>query len=240
MGKIMQHTINDHYEKKGVLCLILLLFLFFLLPVSASSAPGNLLVVVDPAHGGSDKGVRYSNEVYEKDITLAIARRIQKELAPTQNVRIQLTRDSDRTLSIIEREQAVRNAAPDLFISLHANAGFGKTASGFEIYFPGFKGQAQSEKGDSSVILKDMERNKYLNDSVRFAYILQKNMEQVFPRKGRGLREAPIPVLEGVANPAVVIEMGFISNSEDRNQMTDKNTQTSIAKAISRSIRELF
>jgi len=143
-------------------------------------------------------------------------------------------------MSIREREQAVKSAVPDLVIGIHTNSGFGKKASGFEIYFPGFKGQTQREAGDSSVILKDMERNKYLNDSVRFAYILQKNLEQVFPRKGRGLREAPVPVLEVIARPALVIELGFASNSEDRKKMMDKDIQLSIAKAISKSIKELF
>ncbi|SEM61136.1 N-acetylmuramoyl-L-alanine amidase [Syntrophus gentianae] len=218
----------------------MLLFGLSWLPLSASAEPGKPLVVIDPAHDGSDKGVRFSDDVYEKDVTLAIARSIQKELSPIQNLRVQLTRDSNRAVSIRDREQFVRNAAPDLFISLHINAGFGKKASGFEIYFPGFKGQAQSENKDSSVILTDMARNKHLNDSVRFAYILQKNLEQVFPRKGRGLREAAVPVLEGIAKPAIVIELGFVSNAEDKKQLLDKDIQLAIAKAISKSIKELF
>ena len=236
----MQLMVNSKSDKKSVLFAILLLFVFFLLPVSVSSAYENLSVMIDPAHGGSDKGIELSGDVYEKDITLAIALMVQKELASVQKVRVQLTRNSDRTISIREKEQIARKAAPDLFISLHTNAGFGKKASGFEIYFPGFKGQTQGETGDSSVILKDMERNKYLNDSVRFAYILQKNLEQVFPRKGRGLREASAPVLEGIAKPALVIELGFASNSEDRKKLMDKDVQLSIAQAISKSVKELF
>jgi len=239
MGKMMQRVLNCDRTKKGMTCFILLLLTFLLLPLSVSAAPGNMRVVIDPAHGGSDKGVQFSDEVYEKDVTLAIAHSIQRELAPMKNVRVQLTRDSDRALSIREREQIARNTAPDLFISLHVNAGFGKKASGFEIYFPGFKGNTQSAKEDSSVILTDMARNKNLNDSVQFSYILQKNLEQVFPRKGRGLREAAVPVLEGIAKPAIVIELGFVTNSEDRKLLMDKNIQLDIAKAISRSIKEL-
>jgi len=236
----MQHMVNLSCEYKRVLWAILLLTVFSLLPASVSSAYGNLSVMIDPAHGGTDKGIQFSGDVYEKDITLTIALMVKKELASAEAVRVQLTRDSDRTMSIREREQAVKSAVPDLFIGIHTNSGFGKKASGFEIYFPGFKGQTQSEAGDSSVILKDMEKNKYLNDSVRFAYILQKNLEQVFPRKGRGLREAPVPVLEVIARPALVIELGFASNSEDRKKMMDKDIQLSIAKAISKSIKELF
>jgi len=236
----MQHMVNLSCEYKRVLWAILLLTVFSLLPASVSSAYGNLSVMIDPAHGGTDKGIQFSGDVYEKDITLTIALMVKKELASAEAVRVQLTRDSDRTMSIREREQAVKSAVPDLFIGIHTNSGFGKKASGFEIYFPGFKGQTQSEAGDSSVILKDMERNKYLNDSVRFAYILQKNLEQVFPRKGRGLWETAVPVLEVIARPALVIELGFASNSEDRKKMMDKDIQLSIAKAISKSIKELF
>ncbi|MDY0187712.1 MAG: N-acetylmuramoyl-L-alanine amidase [Syntrophus sp. (in: bacteria)] len=220
--------------------LILLLLAMYMLPLSASAAREGMLVVLDPAHGGSEKGVRFSDDVYEKDVTLAIARSVQKELLAAQNIRVQLTRDSDRTLSLREREQFARNAAPDLFLSLHVNAGFGKKASGFEIYFPGFKRNTQGEKEDSSVILTDMARNKHLNDSVRFAYILQKNLEQVFPRKGRGLREASVPVLEGIVKPAVVVELGFVSNPEDRKQMLEKEIQLAVARAISKSIKELY
>jgi N-acetylmuramoyl-L-alanine amidase len=240
MGKIMQRMLlNFNRKTKGIPCLILLLISFSLLPLTVFAAPGHVLVVLDPAHDGSDKGVRFSDDVYEKDVTLAIALGIQRELASLQNVRVQLTRDSDRALSIPEREQIARNAAPDLFISLHVNAGFGKKASGFEIYFPGFRGHTQGANGDPSVILTDMARNKHLNDSVRFAYILQKNLEQVFPRKGRGLREAYVPVLEGIAKPAIVIELGFVSNSEDKKQLMEKDIQLAIAKAIGRSIKEL-
>lgn len=229
-----------HCKNKKVRWAILLLLIFFLLPVPVSSAAGNLLLLIDPAHGGSDPGIHFSGDVYEKDITLAVARMVQRELASTPQVRVLLTRDGDRTLSLREREQAIRNAAPDLFLSLHTNSGFGKKASGFEIYFPGFKGQPSGEKGDSSAIVKDMERNRDLNDSVRFAYILQKNLEQVFPRKGRGLREAPAPILEGIAKPALVVELGFASNPEDRKKLMDQDVQLSIARAISRSVKELL
>ncbi len=229
-----------HRINKKARWVILLLLVFFLIPAPVSSAAGNLLLLIDPAHGGSDPGIRISGNVDEKDITLAVARMVQRELASTQQVRVLLTRDGDRTLSLREREQAVRNAVPNLFISLHTNAGFGKKASGFEIYFPGFKGQPPGEKGESSAIVKDMERNKFLNDGVHFSYILQKNLEQIFPRKGRGLREAPSPILEGIARPALVVELGFASNPEDRDKLMDQGVQLSIARAISRSVKELL
>ncbi|OPY09437.1 MAG: N-acetylmuramoyl-L-alanine amidase AmiB precursor [Syntrophus sp. PtaB.Bin001] len=236
MQRILKH---DHKIMK-TLQLILLLLIFPLLPITVSPAYGTILVMIDPAHDGLDKGVRFSDQLHEKDITLAIAHMVQKELASAPNVRVQLTRDPDKPVSIGERTRIVRNAAPDIFVSLHVNAGFEKKASGFEIYFPGFKRQNKSEKEDLSIIVKDMERNKYLNDSVRFAYSLQKNLEQVFPRRGRGLREASVPILEEITKPAVVIELGFVTNSEDKKQLADKNIQLSIAKAISKSIRDLF
>lgn len=85
-----------------------------------------------------------------------------------------------------------------------------------------------------------MAKNKYLNDSVRLAQTIQKNMEKVFPRKGRGLRDAPIPVLTGLSIPAVVLEIGFATNLEDKEKIMDEKTQSAIVQALSTSIREYF
>jgi N-acetylmuramoyl-L-alanine amidase len=85
-----------------------------------------------------------------------------------------------------------------------------------------------------------MVKNKSLNDSVRFAQILQRNMEKVFPRKGRGLREAPMPILNELTLAAVVLEMGFATNVDDKKKVIDEKTQQAIVEVLSKSIREFF
>jgi N-acetylmuramoyl-L-alanine amidase len=118
------------------------------------------------------------------------------------------------------------------------NAGFSKNSSGYEIYFPGFK-PPSGKKNNSDEIVKDMVRTQYLNESVRFSRLLQKNLEKVFPRKGRGLRDAPIPI-QDLSVPGVVIEMGFATNPKDRKALADAKVQAEIAEAVAESAREFF
>jgi N-acetylmuramoyl-L-alanine amidase len=124
-------------------------------------------------------------------------------------------------------------------ISLHVNAGFGKKASGFEVYFPGFR-QNAPEKGDSSPVLKDMVKNRSLNDSVRLAQQIQASLETVFPRKGRGLRDAPDPLLDGLTIPGLIVEVGFATNPEDRQKLTGEETQRAVARALVKGLRDYF
>jgi len=226
---------------KGIALLTILVILFA--PSSllmAQSGQPKRLVIIDAAHGGADGGVIVTDKVREKQVTLALSQLLQKELAKDPDIQVKMTRTSDKAVSIDERRK-IANAAPAgaLFISLHVNAGFGKNATGYEIYFPGFK-TAPGDKDGSKAILKDMVKNKSLNDSVRFAQVLQRNMEKVFSRKGRGLRDAPMMILNDLTLAAVVLEMGFATNVDDRKKIMDEKTQQDIVEALSKSIREFF
>jgi N-acetylmuramoyl-L-alanine amidase len=197
-------------------------------------------VIIDAAHGGADAGVMVTDKIQEKEVTLILAQLLQKELAKSPDIQTQLTRTSDKTISNAERMKMVKAASGEvLFISLHVNAGFGNKAAGYEIFFPGFKTPA-TDQNESKAILKDMEQNKYLNDSVRLAQMIQRNMENVFPRKGRGLRDAPMPILGDLSIPAVVLEVGFATNTDDRKKILNEKTQQAIAQALAKGIRDYF
>lgn len=203
-----------------------------------SAAEKRHIVMIDPAHGGKDAGVNISDKVGEKDITLAIALALQKELAKEGNLEIVLTRDSDKMVSCEDRRKNISKIKPALFLTLHINSGFGKSATGFEIYYPGFK-----EIADQSKKVKDGQKNtknKFISDSVRFAQIIQKNLDALFPRKGRGLREAEIPVLEGVNIPAVAVEISFASKPEEKKKLLSTDSQSEIAKNLAKSIKTFF
>ncbi|MGZ3597423.1 MAG: N-acetylmuramoyl-L-alanine amidase family protein [Syntrophales bacterium] len=221
---------------------LLILLMLIILPLTDAMAQptrGKHLVTIDPAHGGADTGVKISDKEYEKDITLAVSLLIKKELDKSGNVLAELTRTADRDVSLSERKQIIKKMQSEIFVSIHVNAGFSKNSTGFEIYFPGFKG-ASAEQSDSKEILKDMARNKYLNDSVKLAQLIQKNMDKVFPRKSRGLRDSHVPALEGLSIPAVVVEIGFATNPEDRKKIVDASTQAAIAHALCQSIKDFF
>lgn len=231
---------------KRLFCKTLFFVLFILLIFSLSSSAATshhsrYLVVVDPAHGGRDRGVKLSKKFSEKDVTLAIAGLLKKSLNSSGNIKVLLTRSDDRYVSTSDRVKIAKRSDTNMFISLHINAGFGRSSSGFEVYFPGFKSpSAGKDKDASKQILSDMISTKYLNESVRLAQIIQKNMGKIFRRKDRGLRNAPILVLEGLTIPAVVLEIGFATNVKDRKRLLDKNTQKSIARALAKSIKEFF
>jgi len=187
-------------------------------------------VLIDPAHGGGETGV-VSDKLREKDLTMNLALLIRQEAQQKANFDVQLTRSDDRTVTMAERRKTALALKPDCLLSLHVNAGFGKKATGYEVYFPGFH-QTIVNGNESAAILKDMEKNRYLNDSVRLAQAIQTSIEGVFPRQGRGLRDAPSPLLDGLAVPGVIIEIGFGTHPEDRKKLTDEGTQRAIARAV--------
>ncbi|MCX5818414.1 MAG: N-acetylmuramoyl-L-alanine amidase [Deltaproteobacteria bacterium] len=196
------------------------------------------LVLIDPAHGGGDPGV-VSDKLREKDLTMNIALLIRQEAQKKPGLQVQLTRSADRGMTIAERVKAAETMKADCLLSLHVNAGFGKKSTGYEIYFPGFR-QAVSGGGDSSPIIKDMARNKSLNDSVRLAQQIQSGLETVFPRKGRGLRDAPSPLLDGLTIPGLVVEIGFATHPDDRKKLTEPETQRAIASAVVKGLQNFI
>jgi N-acetylmuramoyl-L-alanine amidase len=204
----------------------------------SATAAGHVLVI-DPAHGGKDTGVKLSRTVTEKDVTLAIARLMKENLSNTGNIQVRLTRSDDRDVSAAERKKILEGANAELFISIHVNAGFGQKAEGYEIYYLGST-IPSAQKDNSGEILKDMEQTIRLNNSVLFAQIVQKKMEGVFPRKGRGLRDAPVYLLQSLTTPAILLEVVFATHPEDRKKLKDTKVQNSVAGALIRSVKEYF
>jgi N-acetylmuramoyl-L-alanine amidase len=186
--------------------------------------------LIDPAHGGEEAGV-VSDKLREKDLTMNLALLVRQEAKQKANFDVQLTRSEDRNITTAERRKTVLALKPDCLLSLHINAGFGKKATGYEVYFPGFQ-QTIVGGSESAAILKDMEKNRYLNDSVRLAQALQAGLDTLFPRQGRGLRDAPSPLLDGLTIPGVVVELGFATHPEDRKKLTEEKTQRAIARAL--------
>ena len=228
---------DKRHLRYGVVAFTLLLASLF--PIQGEGAQQNRYrVLIDPAHGGADAGV-VADKLREKDITLNLALLIREESQKVEGLQVRLTRSTDRAMTVAERIKAAGDFNPDCVLSLHVNAGFGKKASGYEVYFPGFR-QNVSEKGDSSPVLKDMVKNRSLNDSVRLAQHIQASLETVFPRKGRGLRDAPDPLLDGLNLPGLVVEVGFATNPEDRQKLNEAETQRAVARALVKGLRDYF
>ena len=235
------YAIMNKRLTRTVACLGLLLLALAAVPsATAQTAQAKRLVIIDAAHGGTDAGVMVTDRIQEKEVTLILAQMMQKEMAKFSGIQVQMTRTSDKTVANPERVKMAGKAPGEvLLISLHVNAGFGKKAAGYEIYFPGFKSPAAGQN-ESQSILRDMAQNKYLNDSVRLAQMVQRNMENVFPRKGRGLRDAPAPIFDDLSVPAIVLEVGFATHADDRKNILNEKTQQAIAHALARSVNDYF
>ncbi len=224
-------------KKKMIMVMGMIVLAWMFCGLTAGAAAGKKLVVlIDPAHGGKDAGVKLNDDVSEKNITLAVALLLKKELGQETNVEIILSRDADKSLDGEDRKQIIEKSKPDFFISLHVNSGFGKNASGFEIYYPDCSAGVTDDKKTAKDDPQKM-KNKCQNDSLKMAKIIESNLNSLFPRKGRGLRKADLPLTEGMMIPSLSVEMGFASNPEDKKKLLSENTQTAIAGAMARSIK---
>ena len=228
----------NQWQKYTVLVFSVLTFCLSVGLVHAQTETAKHIVVIDPAHGGEDTGVLGVDKVAEKDIALAIALALQKELAKEKTIEIVLTRDADKAVTLEERKNNILKIKPALVLSLHVNAGFGRVSSGFELYYPGFKDAAVSVKSIKSTV--PGVADKHLNETVRLARLVQKNLDALFPRKGRGLREATTPIAEGLSVPVLVVELGFVTNPDEKKKLISGKTQTEIAKALANSIKSFF
>jgi N-acetylmuramoyl-L-alanine amidase len=213
----------------------MMIWLYALAGFCTAYASGSVLI--DPGHGGSDKGVELTKRDSEADFTLDVARKIKANLARKKAIKVILTRSDDRDLSIEERKKIVSGSGADLFVSLHINAGFGITSSGYEIYFRGFEQKGQITP-DSDNVVDDMIQTRYLNDSIRFSNLVEKEMGKIFARQGRGLRGAPLAILDGLKMPAILIELGFATNHKNKEILLEKSVKDRIAGALSKSIEE--
>ncbi|MDR2861375.1 MAG: N-acetylmuramoyl-L-alanine amidase [Syntrophobacterales bacterium] len=213
---------------KILLCGFLLLLLpFSTVEAQPAAADSSCMVLIDPAHGGSDTGVKVSKKGVEKDITLAVALALKKQLEESdRKITVCLTRTEDAAVSIDERIRMAEQLKPRALISLHVNGGFGAGASGYEISFP----------GQQNITKESAEQ--HMNRSIRLGQRLQKSLEEVFPRKGRGIREAPVPLLSVLHAPSVCVELAFLTNEADRDKIISAKTQKDVVQALAKGIRE--
>ncbi|MCX7828730.1 MAG: N-acetylmuramoyl-L-alanine amidase [Thermanaerothrix sp.] len=215
------------------------------------------VVAVDPGHGGKDPGAM-GNGLREKDINLQVALRL-KEVLSAYGVDVRLTRQDDRYLKLSERTQLANQWKADLFLSLHCNSlPPGRHSRGVELYLMSLPTDRDAmrlalfenrEIGDASStnegmdrktqllmqILGDMQQNQKIDVSTSFA-------EALFGSgKSSGLNmkrvaQAPFYVLKGAAMPAVLVEMGFISEPSDAALLRDPGFQGRMASALARGV----
>jgi N-acetylmuramoyl-L-alanine amidase len=220
-----------------------------------AEGPAVRTVVIDPGHGGEDVGAKGPGGTLEKDVTLAIARKVRAAVANQLGLQAFLTRDKDQDVALDERASFANNYKSDLFISIHANASRAQGARGSEVYFLSYQasddesrrvaareggdvpaGASAPPGSDVALILWDMAQAEHLEESSSLASRIQEELAGVTGSEGRGVKQAPFRVLVGAAMPAVLVEVAFISNSEEEKLLTSDAYQGKIAAAVVRGI----
>ena len=224
------------------------------------SRTGKRIVVVDAGHGGKDPGA-VANKIREKDLNLSVSRMIVARLKEF-GIDARLTRDSDIYLTLRRRTEIANTMNADLFISIHGNAlPPGKSATGMEIYLMAlptdkdamelarFENRELAEdNGDSTkaadkrtqtllAILGNMQQNAKISESTGFAEYLF-NGGKAGGLKMRRVAQAPFYVLRGAAMPAVLVELGFLTDRQEAKHLADKSYQRKMANALAGGIRE--
>ncbi len=212
-------------------------------------------IVLDPGHGGKDPGA-ISGNLQEKDIVLGAAQILRPVLQKALGCEVILTRNEDKFLSLEERTAIANTQGADLFISLHINAHPSSEVKGTETYFLNLSTNAEAMRvaamenatsthqiSDLEDILSDIMKNSKIDESSKLAKqihtaILAGLDHKLFGEtKNLGVKQAPFYVLIGAEMPAILLEIAFISNAEDKKNLQDPRYIESLAREITRGIK---
>jgi N-acetylmuramoyl-L-alanine amidase len=219
-------------------------------PLLELSPSGGLrTVAIDAGHGGEEQGARGPGGTLEKDVTLTVARRLKAALEARLGVRVILTRDGDQTVGLDERAAVANNNKADIFVSLHANASIRPSAAGAEVFYlslaeygdqaeriargeseslPVFGGGAR----DIEVILWEMAQARYIEQSASLAQMVESALRERISMSPRAIQQAPFRVLVGANMPAVLVEMGFITNPDQERLLASDTFQNLLVQAL--------
>lgn len=218
-------------------------------------------IVIDPGHGGNEAGARGVYGTLEKDVTLAIARKLKEVIERELKYRVVMTREADVTLPLERRAAIANNNKADLFISIHVNGSRRTAATGSETFFLSlnatdeesrrlayFENNAEElenrvpEKDfdDLKLILWDMAQSAYLKQSSQLAEFVQLELNELLNTRNRGVKQAPFKVLTGVACPAILVEVAFITNPEEEKKLQSEEFQMTVAEAIYRGLNKFL
>ncbi len=211
------------------------------------------VIVLDPGHGGKDPGAEGANGLQEKHIVLSLAKKLRARIESEFDVKVLLTREDDSFVSLRERTEFANANEADLFISIHTNAAENKKAHGIEVYYLSeakndesraaqalensvveeFEGQeALQDYTQADYVISDLIQSAQLIESINLAYKFQNNMILETEARDRGVKSANFFVLRGAFMPAVLLELGFISNKEEGIKLNNDSYQDSLVESM--------
>ena len=211
-------------------------------------------VIIDPGHGGKDKGAIGSGGLYEKDLVLKIAKKLSQRIQQDLKIETVLTRQSDHFIPLEERTAIANTKHADLFFSIHINASPNHHTEGIETYFLNLATDEESIRvaarenatstkriSDMQKILKDLMLNTKIDESSRLANHVQQNIiqalnEKYSPVKNLGVKQAPFYVLIGAQMPSILVETSFISNPRERERLSQDEYLNQIVEGLLKGI----
>ena len=238
---------------------ILALFLFFY-SNTFSQSNQKFTVILDAGHGGKDPGNSYHGFV-EKEIALKTTLKLEKYLKRDNNIQVVYTRKSDVFIELKDRPKKANSIDANLFVSIHCNSVDNPIPFGTETFVMGLarsKGNLEIAKQENSVILLEKDykqtykgfdpknpetliglkilQEDYLDRSINLASKIESNFKNKLHRKSRGIKQTPLWVLDAAYMPSVLIELGFLSNSEEGHYLNSEEGQNNMAEAIASAI----
>lgn len=216
-------------------------------------------IVIDPGHGGVDHGTTGPGGLVEKELTLDVAKRLAALVEETMGSEVILTRDHDKYVELEDRAAMANFKKADLFVSIHANSSPIKTASGAETYVLSFtasksamevaaRENAASERSISELkeLLQKIALKDKLDESRELAAKVQNSLGQLATsalppvkgsRRDRGIKRAPFVVLIGAQMPAILTEIGFVTNSKEEAMLKKPEYRQKIAESIMKGLQ---
>ena len=230
-------------------------------PTASAASPGQgglRTIVLDPGHGGPEQGaIGPEAGTEEKQLTLILAKALRRKLQESLPVEVLLTRDEDADLPLDSRTALANQNKADLFISIHLNASPDRSAHGAETYFLSLeatderaaaRAEAENQSGaaqsarvetaddDLQLLLWDLAQTQHLAASQRLAQIIQRELNDTLGLENRGVRQAPFTVLMGATMPAVLVELGFISNPDEEAELLDPAYRADLLDAVTAAV----
>jgi len=210
-------------------------------------------ICIDPGHGGTDLGARAgTTDLVEKDITLKVGLKVKQLIESRLGLRVVMTRDSDSEISLDSRAAMANNQKAQVFVSIHVNSSYRRGARGTETYYVSLEAtdkeaselarkENTSMGGDAfdpaaaddlRLILWNMAQTEYIKESSKLATYIQNQLNEVMNTRNRGVKQAPFRVLMRAAMPAVLVEIAFLSNSDEEKLLARDGFLSRVAGGI--------
>jgi N-acetylmuramoyl-L-alanine amidase len=206
-------------------------------------------MVIDPGHGGDDNGVRGAKGVLEKQITLDVATKLKTLIETRMGVRVVMTRADDRTVTPDERDAIANNSKAELFLSIHVNGAPSPAVSGAQVYYLRLDSAGEAARkrvAATEMVLPtitggtrpieaipwDLAQAEHVDASARFATLLQEELQKHTPMAAKPLQQQPMRVLSGANMPAALVEMAYLTNAGQEQDVQSADVQNGIAQAL--------